>query len=69
MWQLVLEDGTVINPGDKLYSFRGEPYIFVKILKVPEGNSSGKITMRHVEEGGYAQDFYPSVFNCHIEKV
>lgn len=57
--------GRKVEPGDTILDFRGEPWRFVRITRLPEIGKSGKVFMaaKHGSNGVYSQEFYPSVFD------
>jgi hypothetical protein len=57
--------GKLINPGETITSFRGEPHVFKYISRAPEAGKTGKIIVS-LPNSTQELEFYPSVFNCHI---
>lgn len=54
-----------VEPGDTILDFRGQPWRFVRITRLPEIGKSGKVFMasQSGKNGVYSQEFYPSVFD------
>lgn len=59
--------GREVLPGDQI-TFRGEPWTFEYISRVPgDGTATnGKIVVSH--QDGYKREYYPSVFDLTVEK-
>jgi len=56
---------SLILKGDEIRDFRDEDWIFIGVSRLPEEGKSGKVTV-FKGEGHFTREFYPSVFNGHI---
>lgn len=58
--------GTEVNPEDTIYDFRGEPWTYLGITRVPNGASSGRVYVESASDSTYKSEFFPSVFDLVI---
>ena len=55
---------TIINPGDRIISGRGDEYIFISCYLKP-APSTGRVVVQHAEKG-YRAEYYPGVFDAKL---
>lgn len=58
--------GGVVNPGDKITNFRGEPAEFVRVERGPE---PGKSALVEVSRNGTRRTFYSDVYGLKVVEV
>lgn len=63
MVRVTTVDGTEIHEGDLVRDFRGEPWTFVGVDRLPDEGRSGKVV---VSNGHGHREFYDGVFKLTI---
>lgn len=62
----VRADGSEVKSGETIYDFRGEPWVFAGITRVPNGASTGRVYVDGAPVNNYKSEFFPSVFDLTI---
>lgn len=67
------EDGTEVRPGEPIKDFRGDPAVFVRATRSPDGHRTGKIefyrkvwTEADARQLSWATAGQPSICECYM---
>lgn len=61
-------DGSVVNEGDMIESFRGEGAVFVRLSRMAVPGKSGKVVVRWPGSEG-TREYYDSVFGLSVSTL
>lgn len=63
------ENDEIVKLGDKVTSFRGEQAIVLGWSLPRHAGSSGRVFVQWLEKDTFQHEYFPSVFDLHIEEV
>ncbi len=63
---ILVTEGTKqpLGVGDRVLSFRGEPYVVIGGSAPHKSGSTGRVSVRDVELGAHSMEFFPGVIGA-----
>lgn len=71
-YRVTRADGSVVNAGDTVVSFRGDSFEFVSVTRGAEYNGTAKVEVIKLDSLGgglYRSEYYDSVFDLTVETI